>query len=369
MLRGSGSGGERMDQHIDTATGMPAAAAAAPRRMSRLPRRVYPFRVLGMGLAGVAAAVVLYERQAGWPAWGWMLAIALAWPQLAWLRSSRSRDPHRGEVGNLLIDSALAGSLAALLHFNLLPSVLVLTLATVDKISTGLPRLWLRSLPWMLGGLLATGLVTGFAVAPDTSMAVIVACLPMMILHTIGVALASQDLVRQIRGKNRQLDQLSRIDGLTGVTSRRHWQQQAEAVFAGARADGGAALLMIDIDRFKDINDRVGHAAGDGILRALGEILLQLQAGPGLAGRYGGDEFALVVPAVDRAAAIALAERLRATVVVRTAGGPGPEATISIGLAMADPAQQSLRDWIEAADAALYRAKGSGRNRVEASPG
>ncbi|WP_244240746.1 diguanylate cyclase domain-containing protein [Luteimonas yindakuii] len=360
-----------MDQHIGTATGTsaPDMAARAPRRISRLPRRVYPFRVLGMGLAGIASAVVLYERQAGWPAWGWMLVIALAWPQLAWLRSRRSRDPHRTEVGNLLMDSALAGSLAALLHFNLLPSVLVLTLATVDKISTGLPRLWLRSLPWMLGGLLITSLATGFAAAPRTSMAVIVACLPMMILHTIGVALASQDLVQQIRGKNRQLDLLSRIDGLTGVTSRRHWQQQAEALLAEARVHGRAALLMIDIDRFKDINDHVGHAAGDEILRALGEILLQLQARPGLAGRYGGDEFALVVPDVDHAAAAALAERLRATVAVRTAGGPGPEATISIGLAMVDTAHRSLRDWIEAADAALYRAKGAGRNCVETSPG
>lgn len=337
--------------------------AQRDRGRARLAARIYPFRVLGMGLAGIPVAVVLLERQAAWPAWWWAAAATLAWPQFARLRAARSRDPYRCEIGNLLIDSALAGSLAALSHFNLLPSALMLTLATVDKIGSGVPGLWRRSLPWMCGGLLSTAAATGFALQPTTSMPVIVACLPLMIIHTIGVSLAGQRLVREIRRKNRQLDLLSRTDGLTGLASRRPWQQHADAVLAQARERGSAAaLLMIDIDRFKDVNDRIGHAAGDEILRALGAILLRLQGGNGLAGRYGGDEFALVVRDLSPQAALALAERIRA------AAAADAGASVSVGVASAGAGYRSLRDWIEAADGALYRAKAGGRDRVERAP-
>src|SRR5690606_34299143 len=100
---------------------------------------------------------------------------ALGWPALAHAIARRSRDPYRAELRNLLVDSAIAGAWVPLLHFNLLPSVLLLTLTTVDKISSGVPRLWLRSLPGMGLALLASGLATGFAWAPSTSIAVMLA--------------------------------------------------------------------------------------------------------------------------------------------------------------------------------------------------
>ncbi|AKC88032.1 diguanylate cyclase [Pseudoxanthomonas suwonensis] len=336
-----------------------------------MPRQVYPLRVLGMGLGGLPLAAVLYESGAPAATWAWLGFTALLWPQLALWLALRSRHPHRAEVRNLLFDSALAGMWVPLMHFNLLPSVLLVTLTTVDKISTGIPRLWLQSLPVMLAGAVLGSVATGLAFQPATSMAVILACLPVLLIHTVAVSLAANRLIGRIREQNRELDRLQRVDALTGLSGRRHWQQQAEAALHRHREEAApAVLLMVDIDRFKDINDQYGHASGDDVLRMAAGILRRRLGEHDSAGRFGGDEFAVVLAGAGRDDAVAVAEGMRRDVEAAALALPhmaGLRCSVSIGVAAADAGHASVRDWLEAADAALYAAKHAGRNRVVAA--
>ena len=114
-------------------------------------RRIYPLRMLGMGLGAVLLGSVLHDNQS--PAWMWWLlgVTALVWPQLAYLLARHSADPYRAEVRNLLIDSAIAGMWVPLLHFNLLPCVVMALITTYDKFSTAIKRLRLHSQPGMAG--------------------------------------------------------------------------------------------------------------------------------------------------------------------------------------------------------------------------
>src|SRR3546814_1315826 len=129
-------------------------------------------------------------------AWALLLFSGLLWPQLARGSSQRSPNPERSERANLLVDSAISALWLTLMHFNLLPSALILTLATVDKINTGIRGLWQRSLPGMASAIVLGGLLTGFAFAPVTSMPVIIACMPILLIHTVAVSLNGYRLVR-----------------------------------------------------------------------------------------------------------------------------------------------------------------------------
>ena len=130
---------------------------------------VYRFRALGMGLGLLPIAAVLVELQAGWAAWTWAIACCLFWPHLAYLFAARSKDPARAEVRNLMVDSMLTGSLVPVMQFNLLPSVMLMTVTTADKINAGVRGLWLRALPGMFIALLVVGAISGFAVRYPTS--------------------------------------------------------------------------------------------------------------------------------------------------------------------------------------------------------
>ena len=340
-----------------------------PNPKRQLPRRVYPLRVLGMGLGGVVVGVVLWERNAGLAAWLCMAAISFVWPHVAHLLSRRSADPYRAEIRNLLVDSALAVVLVTLMHFNLLPSVLLVTLTMVDKITTGIRGLWARSLPGMAGAAVAGAAFNGFQWAPETSMPVILACLPVMVLHTLSVSLVSYRLIRRVSRQNQLLDELRRIDALTGLYDRGHWQEQAEATLRRHHAtDEPACLVMLDIDHFKQINDQHGHTVGDEVLRALARIVLSNVRATDCAGRYGGDEFAIVLRGMHLDGATAVAHRIREQVqALQLHDMPGLQFTTSMGVATADHRHSSLRAWTNAADAELYQAKAAGRNRVSAS--
>jgi diguanylate cyclase len=321
--------------------GDPAAARAAgtlrpesTRRLARLPWRTYRLRVLGMGLAALPVTMVMVERGTAWPGWVWMVLSCLLWPHLAFLAATRSRDPFRAELRNFVVDSMLAGSWVPLMQFNLLPSAVLLTVVTADKISSGVRGLWLRSLPAMAVGLLLSALASGFEVAFYSSTAVVLACLPIMTIHTLAVSASAYRLVRKVQHQNLQLEELARSDALTGLASHAWWHVEAEALLRRHQQQGQpATLVMLDLDHFKQINDRYGHATGDDVLRAVGERIRNLLGAEDRAGRLGGDEFALAL-ACGPSGAQARAETLRAAVeALEFPRHPALRCSISLGLA------------------------------------
>lgn len=347
---------------------MQGAQARTPawRGRERLHRRVYPFRILGLALGGLPGVVGLHEGVA--PAWQWWVLglICLGWPHLAWWRAQRSARPYSREVGNLLFDSFLAGVVGALAQFNPLACAVLLTVALVDKISSGVRGLWLLSLPWTLAGLVFGGVLTGYRVDLETSLAMVLACLPTLLIHVVATSVYASHLMRKVHRQNRALDELSSVDLLTRVLARHRWEEHASAALQAVRNHGRTASLVIfDVDRFKPINDAYGHAVGDDTLAMIARVLSQVFVQPACLGRLGGDEFVVVLPA-DTVEAKLLAEAAREQVSLQQIeAAPELRCTISCGLAQAQADMRSLRDWLVAADQALYRAKRGGRDRVD----
>ena len=348
----------------------PATVFASPRARGALPRRVYRYRILGMGLGALAIGMVLWELQA--EPWRWALCVAtgLAWPHVAYRIAKRSKDPYATEQRNLLVDSAIAALWVPLMHFNLLPSVLLLALSAADKVNSDIPGLSGRAVPFALAGLLAGGLAAGFAFEPASSTAVVLACLPMLLIHTGMVSLGRQQLVRKVLQKNQELGLLGRVDRVTGLALRGHWERDAATALHDFHArQQPAYLLLIDVDGFKRVNDDHGHVAGDALLRAAGATLRSLLRPGDIAGRYGGDEFAVICPATGAGEATRLAEAYRAAVeAIVLAEAPDQQHSVSIGIALAGRGHARLEDWIHKADAALYDAKRRGRNCLVLSP-
>jgi diguanylate cyclase (GGDEF)-like protein len=159
-----------------------------------------------------------------------------------------------------------------------------------------------------------------------------------------------------------QLGRLSREDSLTGLANRRAWDETLEREFERAcRQHSRLAVLLCDLDRLKDINDRFGHATGDRVLKAAADVLRERVRAGDLAARLGGDEFAVLCPETDIAAASALGEDLRTR--LSASGGLESGVTVSIGIACREPGDASATELVLRADDRLYRAKRT-RNAV-----
>lgn len=158
-------------------------------------------------------------------------------------------------------------------------------------------------------------------------------------------------------------------DYLTGLKTRGYFEQQLDLEFKRAeRRRQKFALLMIDIDHFKNLNDTFGHHVGDQVLRDVASILIKDMREVDTVARYGGEEFVMILPETTEAGAIYVAQRLRRAVEQAKFFAGSPQSiqhlTISIGIAVFDTDAQFKRDLIEFADAALYAAKRGGRNRL-----
>lgn len=162
------------------------------------------------------------------------------------------------------------------------------------------------------------------------------------------------------------LDREASVDALTGVLNRRAIMDGGGAFVKRLVAAGrGVSVLMIDLDHFKSINDRLGHAVGDLVLREFGALLTRIVRGEDLVGRLGGEEFCIVLPGCDGTQALRVAERLRMACAAETGRDTaGTPITISIGVAVACARASTFGGLLRLADGALYGAKADGRNRV-----
>jgi diguanylate cyclase len=352
---------------------LPQNQVAHHLRDLRFVRRIHRLRTLGLGLGVLCVGSVLrlHDAPLGW--WIVLLANGFVWPHVALMLAQRSAHPKRAELCNLMADSALGGMWIAVMQFNLLPSVLLAAMLSVDKVSVGGPSLLLRSLALLIGGCVVTSAILGVPIDIATPTAVIVACIPLLVLYPLAISTVTYSMARKLAKQNRRLDALGRTDGLTGLANRRQGFTQAEQELARHhRTARSAVLFVLDIDRFKDINDRYGHPVGDEVLCAVSDCLRECCRAIDVVARYGGDEFLLVLPDTDLRGAETAARRIRGDLAGRKFdSAPGLRCTVSVGAAEANTHTINVDAWILQADAALYRAKAEGRDRfvaAEATP-
>jgi diguanylate cyclase (GGDEF)-like protein len=165
----------------------------------------------------------------------------------------------------------------------------------------------------------------------------------------------------------RRLHEETRLDSLTGLRNRRAFEETAQlSVLEAVREGNPLTLLMMDLDHFKKLNDTWGHALGDRALRAFGGVLLTVTASSDAVARLGGEEFAVLLPGRTARNAMAVAERLRATVegLHLSEGEELVCFTVSIGLSSLERGEETIEGMLRRADRALYQAKRDGRNRV-----
>lgn len=161
---------------------------------------------------------------------------------------------------------------------------------------------------------------------------------------------------------------LAVMDTLTGLYNRRGFSQQAEQAFSMARRTGRpVSIIMTDIDHFKRINDRYGHAVGDEALQHYAALLTQERRAEDIVARMGGEEFAIVLPNADLFQAVKVAERIRTSVAAKPLdmGGHEIPMTSSFGVASLSDSDDDVHTILIRADKALYRSKDEGRNRVD----
>ena len=178
-------------------------------------------------------------------------------------------------------------------------------------------------------------------------------------------ALRVKELQDRLRHQNAELERLSCTDVLTGLSNRRGLEVQLTRLSRAARRHAhDLAVLLVDVDHFKRINDTEGHAAGDRVLAEIGRRLHDSIRGEDVAGRWGGEEFLLGLPFTSAGAAAVVAERLRAEVAATPfllSGGGHLAVTVSVG---GDAGRTDVEELIRRADEALYAAKAAGRNTV-----
>jgi len=181
------------------------------------------------------------------------------------------------------------------------------------------------------------------------------------------------DVTEQALGKrgmehlNEELKTASRVDGLTGLYNRRYWQERFDEMHKlCVRREKPSTALMLDIDHFKRINDTYGHQAGDKVIKMLAALIKRCVRETDLAGRYGGEEFAIILNDSSVEDAKIVAERIRqlAQRLVVEHEGESISFTVSLGLAQFSPDFKGAMAWLECADQALYEAKNSGRNKT-----
>ena len=224
--------------------------------------------------------------------------------------------------------------------------------------ATAAPGTRLRSL--VLGREAVCNQVTELCLAVLTAFAALHSALALVVALPLAIVLQ-----RSLR--HASLAAAARTDAKTGLLNAGAWQREAAVRVTRAAAQTPLAVAIADIDHFKAVNDTHGHLAGDAVLAAVSAAMRDLLRDCDLCGRFGGEEFALLLPRTTAAQALEITERIRqgiSELAIPRGGTAAIRVTISIGIAVPSQARRALDDLLAAADHALYQAKSSGRDRV-----
>ena len=211
--------------------------------------------------------------------------------------------------------------------------------------------------------------VTGLDTGADDYLVKPVA--PVELLARVRAGLRLQRALSELSVKNELLERLALTDPLTGLANRRAFEESlATELSRSRRYTRPAALLFLDLDRFKLVNDTWGHFVGDEVLAGFADLLRARARRGDLAARVGGEEFAVLLPQTTKTHAVLAAERIRKATEDAPLGRSRPvSVTVSIGVASTDGGSgPDVAPFLQAADRALYRAKSAGRNRVAVEP-
>lgn len=313
----------------------------------------------------IAGVLVTHFHAGGW----WLLLVgwAFIWPHLAWQLACRSAVPHRSEILNLKIDAVIAGVWIGLMGVTTLPAAALIVMIGMNLMGSGGFRLFIAGIMIMLLSTLATLQLTGTLVLRLPGPLEWGLTLPVLMLYPMLFAWVSHRTALRLAEHKRRLELMSTRDGMTGVFNRRHWEILLRNEYDQCRRSQCAGtLLIIDIDHFKTINDTWGHDVGDQAIVAITRQLQLTLRSCDVIGRFGGDEFAVIMSRTSAESAIAAMSRVHERLKnMPLPGAPAQRLRISVGVAPWGPQFGHYREWLKAADVALYKAKNAGRGRTE----
>ncbi|SES93273.1 hypothetical protein UYSO10_3090 [Kosakonia radicincitans] len=332
----------------------------------RFVRRMYLMRILGTLLCFFPILSVLLELQR--PLWCILLlaANAFLWPTLAFLRARKAQLPLQIEHQNLVIDAGAGGLWIALMAVNPLPSVVIATILLTDRLSAGGFVLMRKAALALLAVFMLAWIALGTPFDVIVTQRTMFATLPLIGIYMLALSVLTDSMAVKLRMKSRELERIAMMDPLLDIANRRLLEKRIQYELDKLRTTPGhSSLMFIDIDNFKEVNDRFGHKVGDALLVAVSKILHIATRKTDTPARLGGDEFVILLPDTPQEEAHAVATRIMdAAAVMTVVQEYAFKCTLSIGIASALPGMNDVTDWLKAADDALYQAKRLGKNQI-----
>jgi diguanylate cyclase (GGDEF)-like protein len=379
-LVSGGPAGARCDDELPERATLGQLLAAAPELLGELRQRGR-----GSALLIVAFATLAFPAWTGFDLllepdlvgrFG-LVRVFCALPMLAalwllWRHPVGRRHPQRITVAVLtLVQLDIAWMATQVVHVESYAMGLSLALYGCGCLLSGRPR-WTGGLIAVTAAAFALAALLSGSMSPQAvtvaSYYLATASLISLVAHILRQRVATRELLTRVRlereqGRTRallsRLEKLSHEDPLTGLANRRRWDAELSSACAEARDRGTAvAAILLDVDHFKAVNDRHGHAGGDEALRQVARLLKDGVRGGDLVARLGGDELAVLLPGADLRRAVELAESLRADALELQPPGFGPgELTLSLGVCVVAGERAYPLELMSCADAQLYRAK------------
>ena len=338
-------------------------------------------RSLCFALLGLTVGTHLHAIDAPPLAWGFLALQFFIGPHLQYLCGCMAAKPRQAEVRNMLLDALGFGAWAAALGFPLWISFSMFVAASMNLIVFASWQGWVKAIVAMGLGVIAVACIQPLSFQPETAMLPTVLCMVTLVLFLSVFAqdgfLRATRLYQQRAWMRAQLGEIQALkdllaeqavrDALTGLFNRRMLEQKLPQLMQQcARRGTSLVVMLLDMDKFKAVNDSQGHAAGDQLLLDLSHHLMQYSRSQDVVFRYGGDEFLVLFPETSLEVASARAQLLCETFaqLPRRLEQGALCMTLSCGLASFPVHGQDVQTLLQHTDEALYQAKAAGRNQV-----